>query len=514
MFVDGQTLLIALLYVCLSAIPLGYLAFSYARFQLRDCTADYHDRLTAETASTDTSPDPEETQPPTLVGFFHPYCNAGGGGERVLWTALEAMQNRYPHFRFVVYTGDTQCTKHGILERVAAHFDISLDESRIEFIFLNRRYLVADDYYRRCTLVAQSAGSVGLGWEALQQVVPDVFIDTMGYAFTYPLVKWLTGVPVIAYVHYPTISTDMMQRLPVQAGTGPGGVLATFHSLRTRGLAHAKLIYYRLFAHLYGWAGSYADVVMVNSTWTHNHIASIWPAAPSPHTVCPPCDIQAFQDFSLTGRQRVIISVAQFRPEKNHVLQITAFALYRRTYPDAAEDTRLILLGSSRNQGDEDRINALRRLANELGIADSVHFVINASFPELKDHLARASIGIHTMREEHFGIGIVEYMAAGLLSIAHCSGGPKLDIIQPYPVVSTKPAHLLFTSGFLATTEQEYAECLHYCLDVLTDEQRLSIRQEARRSAHDRFSQTKFCDSWRRLLNPTLSDLTPYMERS
>ena len=21
------------------------------------------------------------------VGFFHPYCNAGGGGERVLWQA-------------------------------------------------------------------------------------------------------------------------------------------------------------------------------------------------------------------------------------------------------------------------------------------------------------------------------------------------------------------------------------------------------------------------------------------
>lgn len=23
----------------------------------------------------------------TFIGFFHPYCNAGGGGERVLWVA-------------------------------------------------------------------------------------------------------------------------------------------------------------------------------------------------------------------------------------------------------------------------------------------------------------------------------------------------------------------------------------------------------------------------------------------
>lgn len=27
------------------------------------------------------------------VGIFHPYCNAGGGGERVLWCAVRALQN-------------------------------------------------------------------------------------------------------------------------------------------------------------------------------------------------------------------------------------------------------------------------------------------------------------------------------------------------------------------------------------------------------------------------------------
>ena len=30
------------------------------------------------------------------VAFFHPYCNAGGGGERVLWCAVRAVQTRYP----------------------------------------------------------------------------------------------------------------------------------------------------------------------------------------------------------------------------------------------------------------------------------------------------------------------------------------------------------------------------------------------------------------------------------
>lgn len=30
-----------------------------------------------------------------VVGIFHPYCNAGGGGERVLWAAVHAIQNQY-----------------------------------------------------------------------------------------------------------------------------------------------------------------------------------------------------------------------------------------------------------------------------------------------------------------------------------------------------------------------------------------------------------------------------------
>lgn len=41
-----------------------------------------------------------------MVGFFHPYCNAGGGGERVLWTAVAALQREEKDVICAVYTGD------------------------------------------------------------------------------------------------------------------------------------------------------------------------------------------------------------------------------------------------------------------------------------------------------------------------------------------------------------------------------------------------------------------------
>ncbi len=36
------------------------------------------------------------------------------------------------------------------------------------------------------------------------------------------------------------------------------------------------------------------------------------------------------------------------------------------------------------------------------------------------------------MWNEHFGIGVVEYQAAGLISIVDDSGGPKADIVVDY----------------------------------------------------------------------------------
>src|SRR5882762_9558901 len=44
------------------------------------------------------------------VAFFHPYCNAGGGGERVLWKAINAIDNNYDNIQIAVYTGSEKLT--------------------------------------------------------------------------------------------------------------------------------------------------------------------------------------------------------------------------------------------------------------------------------------------------------------------------------------------------------------------------------------------------------------------
>lgn len=43
--------------------------------------------------------------------------NAGGGGERVLWMAIESIQKTYPNSMITIYSGRNDCTDEEILKR-------------------------------------------------------------------------------------------------------------------------------------------------------------------------------------------------------------------------------------------------------------------------------------------------------------------------------------------------------------------------------------------------------------
>ena len=98
------------------------------------------------------------------VGFFHPYCDAGGGGERVLWCAIKAMAKRYrARARFVVYTGDLGSAPDQIIQRAKSRFQIDLSDTKVEFVYLHKRRWVEAKTFPRFTLIGQSLGSLILG---------------------------------------------------------------------------------------------------------------------------------------------------------------------------------------------------------------------------------------------------------------------------------------------------------------------------------------------------------------
>lgn len=200
-------------------------------------------------------------------------------------------------------------------------------------------------------------------------------------------------------------------------------------------LSFLKLAYYRVFAAAYSASLRCADVLWVNSSWTKAHVASLLgekPASSQASSVgsgtgirllYPPCDTRHLATFPIESADRhgpngeiVILSLAQFRPEKEHPTQLRAFAKLLAS-PSVAQargtikrdQLRLVLAGSVRGQTDAQRVEALRDLAKELGIEQQVDFRVNESYEVICDLMRNASVGLHTMIDEHFGITMVEF---------------------------------------------------------------------------------------------------------
>lgn len=368
--------------------------------------------------------------------------NAGGGGERVLWAAIRATQKRYPKALCVVYTGDHDVDKAAIISNVKNRFNIPLNPPRLIFLYLSTRDFLLASRWPYFTLLGQSIGSLIVGWDAFNLLAPDIFVDTMGYAFTLALSTFLfPDVPTGAYVHYPTISTDMLGSLHAEGGRGVNAGLGKGWK------GTVKAYYWQLFAKLYSWVGGQIDVVMTNSSWTQNHIKSLWAPtrqkrawAKDTFVVFPPVAVEELEqevdvsEESEKTRQKILLYIAQFRPEKDHQNIITAFGEYVKSYTEAAKTVdppRLVLVGSVRDEKDKMLVYKLRVLAHELGVADRVEFVINAKWSQILHWLRTSWVGVNGMWNEHFGIGVVEYQAAGLISVVDDSGGPKEDIVVP-----------------------------------------------------------------------------------
>ncbi|KAG5645460.1 hypothetical protein DXG03_006005 [Asterophora parasitica] len=334
----------------------------------------------------------------------------------------------------------------------------------------------------------------------------------MGYAFTFHVVSFLGRIPIGAYVHYPTISTDMLARVKSRKKWHTNTDTVSSSTVLSKG----KLLYYRIFMYYYARSLRTARFLMVNSSWTKNHVDAILQhsdpfldhlhALPpllflrthnagltSAQIVYPPCDTREMAKLTLENRDLIVMSVAQFRPEKDHAAQVKAFERLLTLHPkykgsgsDGSGSIQLVLLGGSRNAEDAARVAGLRQLAEDLGVEAHVRFIVNAPYPDMLKWLSKASIGMNTMVDEHFGINVVEYMAAGVIPVVHASGGPLKDIVVPFNGEPT---------GYHAETPETFAEALHAAL-TLSPAEDLAMRRRARTWAIKRFSEEEFERGW------------------
>ena len=67
--------------------------------------------------------------------------------------------------------------------------------------------------------------------------------------------------------------------------------------------------------------------------------------------------------------------------------------------------TKLVIIGGCRGQDDWKPLQDLKDLTKHFSVEDNVEFLPNLPFTDLLSEFGKATIGIHTMWNEHFGIG-------------------------------------------------------------------------------------------------------------
>jgi len=135
------------------------------------------------------------------------------------------------------------------------------------------------------------------------------------------------------------------------------------------------------------------------------------------HVLFPPVPTipNSRKSMMFNHRTNTVVTISRISADKN--LEII---------PKIAEltdaDISFTIIGGCQSQG---TLRSILELAKERGVSKRVNMLPNLTRDKLKKILLTSKVYLHTKKNEHFGISIIEGMSAGCIPIVHDSGGPR-----------------------------------------------------------------------------------------
>lgn len=253
--------------------------------------------------------------------IFHPNADLGGGGEKCCWALIMGLLkskrplkiglfirknciigprelSRTAGKTFQLSFGDDLYPRIKIAEPSLAEMS---DTVTLKLIPLRTFWTSVYQYPKVCRM-GQLLGGLLCGLEAVittwRSVKSPVVLDTIGCAPAMFAMRILTRRKCRAYIHWPFIDDMVMKR------NGKASLSWCYDA--------AVLAMYKEFGRI-----AYESPVVCNSTYTHTRIRNLWKKETQiefPPVDEPPARKQCSKPIAM--------SVAQFRPEKNHRRQI------------------------------------------------------------------------------------------------------------------------------------------------------------------------------------------------
>lgn len=161
---------------------------------------------------------------------------------------------------------------------------------------------------------------------------------------------------------------------------------------------------------------------IANSSFTEKLIRQFYGSKISINIIHPPCDVKKIvKKTSNTKRENNIVIISRFSGGKNLEL-IPKIA-------KTLNNWNFNLIGSVSSES-ERLIEQIKTKIKLYNLQDRVNILINVKRFELIDILSSSKIYLHLMKNEPFGMSIVESMASGCVPIIHTSGGGWYDIFE------------------------------------------------------------------------------------
>jgi len=240
----------------------------------------------------------------------------------------------------------------------------------------------------------------------------------------------------ITYCHFPStkfhIEFENIEYLRTDLGMTKwtssfldGGVNKDVNNLKdckTKLLFSERREYFEIIKYGY-WNLMRNSIVITNSEFSRRAIVNAF-GTNNIRILNPPIDVETFSNVALMRND-------DDNESKGHILVISRIAPHKKI--ENAIKLAKILKDNNIGNGMKivgnlyyyflDYYSELRRMVSDLDLTNYVTFEINAVLDRLLSTIRESAVYFHPMVGEHFGISVIEAMAAGLIAVVPNEGG-------------------------------------------------------------------------------------------